>query len=75
MAVNLEIGNHLNEQQVLMLRLLKNPLPEKDFLEMRKLAVRLLAKKLDDTIENWEQHKDVKPEDYIELSKNHFRSK
>jgi hypothetical protein len=31
MAVNLDISNHLNEQQVLMLRLLKNSLPEKDF--------------------------------------------
>ncbi|MES2456440.1 MAG: hypothetical protein V4594_12900 [Bacteroidota bacterium] len=75
MAVNLDIGNHLNEQQVLMLRLLKNPLPEKDFLQMRKLAVKLLSKKLDETIEDWEQEKGIKPEDYEKLSKGHFRSK
>jgi hypothetical protein len=74
MAVNLDISNHLNEQQVLMLRLLKNPLPEKDFLQMRKLAVKLLSKKLDDTVEDWEQKKDIKPEDYEKLSKGHFRS-
>ncbi len=75
MAVNLDISNHLNEQQVLMLRLLKNPLPEKDFLQMRKLAVKLLSKKLDETIEDWEQKKDIQPEDYEKLSKGHFRSK
>lgn len=44
--------NHLNEQQILMLRLLKNPLPEKDFLQMRNLAVKLLSKKLDEAVEN-----------------------
>lgn len=75
MAINLDISNHLNEQQVLMLRLLKNPLPEKDFLQMRKLAVKLLSKKLDETVEDWEQQKNIKPEDYEKLSKDHFRSK
>lgn len=75
MAVNLDISNHLNEQQVLMLRLLKNPLPEKDFLQMRKLAVKLLSKKLDETVGDWEQKNDIKPEYYEKLSKGHFRSK
>lgn len=75
MAVNLDISNHLNEQQVLMLRLLKNPLPEKDFLQMRKLAVKLLSKKLDKLVEDWDDNNDVKPEDYEKLSKGHFRSK
>jgi hypothetical protein len=42
---------------------------------MRKLAVKLLSKKLDETIEDWEQKKDIKPEDYEKLSKDHFRSK
>ncbi|WP_316812846.1 hypothetical protein [Pedobacter heparinus] len=75
MAVNVDIGNHLNEQQVLMLRLLKNPLPEKDFLQMRKLAVKLLSKKLDEVVEDWDNKNNVKPEDYEKLSKGHFRSK
>jgi hypothetical protein len=75
MAISADISNHLNEQQVLMLRLLKNPLPEKDFLQMRKLAVKLLSKKLDEVIENWEEQKDIQPEDYQKLSKGHFRSK
>jgi hypothetical protein len=74
MAVNLDIG-HLNEQQVLMLRLFKTPLPEKDFLQMRKLAVKLLSKKLDEVVEAWEEKTDVKSEDYEKLGKGHFRSK
>jgi len=75
MAVNLDIGTHLNEQQVLMLRLLKTPLPDKDFQEMRKLAVKLLSKKLDDVIDAWEEKTDVRFKDYEKLSKGHFRSK
>lgn len=75
MAVNLDTNNHLNEQQVLMLRLFKNPLPEKDFLEMRKLAVKLLSKRLDEVVEDWEEKKGIKAEDYEKLSKGHFRSK
>lgn len=75
MAVNVNIENHLNEQQVLMLRLLKTPLPQEDFLQMRKLAVRLLSKRLDEVVGSWEEKNDLKPEDYEELSKGHFRSK
>jgi hypothetical protein len=75
MAADLEISGHLNEQQVMMLRLLKNPLPEKDFLQMRRLAVKLLSKKLDQTVESWENEKGIKEDSYEELSKGHFRSK
>jgi hypothetical protein len=75
MAVDLDISNHLNEQQVLMLRLLRNPLPEKDFIQMRKLAVKLLSKKLDQVIEDWELKEDIKEETYEKLGKGHFRTK
>jgi len=75
MAVNLDISDHLNEQQVLMLRLLKTPLPEKDFLQMRKLAVKLLSKKLDEVVEDWEEKQNIQPDDYEKLGKGHFRSK
>ncbi len=75
MAAELEISGHLNEQQVMMLRLLKNPLPEKDFLQMRRLAVKLLSKKLDQVIEAWEEKENIKDDTYEELSKGHFRSK
>ena len=75
MAANVDITDHLNEQQVLMLRLLKKPLPEKDFLQMRKLAVKLLSKKLDEVVEDWEDKEGIKPDDYENLSKGRFRSK
>ncbi|MGB4774663.1 MAG: hypothetical protein WBP45_05805 [Daejeonella sp.] len=75
MSANLDITSPLNEQQVLMLRLLKNPLPEKDFLQMRKLAVKLLSKKVDQIVEDWEKKNSVTQDTYKELNKGHFRSK
>jgi hypothetical protein len=64
----------LNEQQVLMLRLLKKPLPEADFAEIRRLAVKLLSKRLDETLENWENKENITEQGYDQLSKTHFRS-
>jgi hypothetical protein len=75
MAAELEILNSLNEQQLMMLRLFKNPLPEGDFQQMRRLAVKLLARKLDEVTEAWEKDNQVTEETYDELSKGHFRSK
>ena len=75
MAVKIDMSTHLNEQQILMLRLLKNPLPEQDFIQMRMLAVELLSKQLDKVIEDWEDKKDIEPEDYEKLNKGHFRFK
>lgn len=68
------VDNVLNEQQVLMLRLLKTPLPDADFAEIRRLAVKLLSKKLDATIENWEVEKNIDAGFYNKKSKEHFRS-
>jgi hypothetical protein len=64
----------LNEQQLQMLSLFKNPMPEEDFLQMRQLAVQLLAKQLDNLVEDWEKENNITPEYYDELSKQHFRS-
>ena len=64
----------LNEQQLLMLRLLKKPLPEASLTRIRQLAVELLAKQLDETIEEWEVQNGLTEKDYEELSKQHFRS-
>ena len=75
MALKEEISSVLNEQQVLMLGLLKNPLPEADFQQMRNLAVKLLANKLDVIIEDWEDKKNITEETYGQLSNGHFRSK
>ena len=58
----------------MMLRLLKNPLPEQDFLEMRRLAVKLLSKQLDEAIEDWEEKEGIKASDYEDLKNGHFRS-
>ena len=68
------IANPLNEQQIMMLRLLKNPMPEDDFIQIRRLAVKLLAKQIDETIEEWEAQNNITAEHYEQLSKMHFRS-
>lgn len=74
-ATNVEIPDSLNEQQIMMLRLLKNPLPETDFQQIRNLAVKLLARKLDLIIEEWEDKNDISEATYDQLSKDHFRLK
>ena len=38
----------LNEQQLDMIRLFKTPMPEQDFIQIRRLAVQLLGKHLDE---------------------------
>jgi hypothetical protein len=75
MPANEPLSIPLNEQQMIMLRLLKQPLPEEDFMQIRTLAVQLLAKKLDDIVENWEQENNVTAETYEKLSKQHFRTR
>jgi hypothetical protein len=71
---NEEMPSSLNEQQVMMLRLLKKPLPDEDFIQMRKLAVLLLAKQLDETVDQWERENGITQDNYEQLSKKHFRS-
>jgi hypothetical protein len=70
-----EVTPNLNEQQLLMLRLFKNPMPESSFNQIRQLAVKLLALQLDETVEKWEAEKGITAEYYEKLSKQHFRSK
>ncbi len=64
---------HLNEQQILMLRLLEDPLPDSDFMQLRRLAVQLLSRQLDNIVDQWEEENDVTAETYETLSKQHFR--
>ena len=75
MSVKIEIPTSLNEQQIMMLRLLKNPLPDADFQQVRRLAVKLLARKLDEVTEDWEKKNHITDETYEKLSKSHFRLK
>jgi len=58
-------SDSLNEQQVLMLRLLKKPLPAADFAQIRQL---------DETVEDWEDKQNITKQSYERLSKEHFRS-
>ncbi|UAY55500.1 hypothetical protein [Arachidicoccus terrestris] len=65
---------NLNEQQLDMLRLLRNPLPKEYFQQLRRLAVQLLGKQLDEVLDNWEENNDITESDYEKLSKEHFRT-
>jgi hypothetical protein len=59
----------------MMLRLFKKPLSDEDFQLVRRLAVKLLAKKLDKVTDTWEEQNEITAETYDKLSKGHFRSK
>jgi hypothetical protein len=65
---------HLNEQQMDMIRLLRKPMPEKYFQELRRVAVQLLNKQLDETIDNWEKQNNLTEADYEKRSKEHYRT-
>jgi hypothetical protein len=67
------IPDSLNEQQLLMLRLFKNPMPEDSFIQIRRLAVKLLAKQLDETIEEWETQNGITEAYYDKIIDQHFR--
>jgi hypothetical protein len=74
MEANELISESLNEQQLLMLRLFKRPMPEDSFLQIRRLAVKLLAEQLDETTAAWEEKNGITEAYYEELAKGHFRS-
>jgi hypothetical protein len=74
MEIDESIPASLNDQQMMMLRLLKKPLPKEDFIQMQRLALKLLAKQLDQTIEEWELQNNMTEEAYEKLSKGHFRA-
>ncbi len=64
----------LNEQQLQMLELFKDPMPEEDFLQMKRLAVQLLAKKVDEEMERLEKEKGWTQETYEHWGKEHMRT-
>lgn len=69
------LGNpNLNEQQLDMLRLLRNPLPKEYFQQLRRLAVQLLGKQLDEVMDKWEVDNNITESDYEKLGKEHFRT-
>jgi hypothetical protein len=62
-----QLNSQLNQQQQDMLRLFKNPMPEEDYIQMRRLAVQLLAKQLDSKVGDWEKEKDITSQHYEDL--------
>ena len=70
-----EVTPNLNEQQLLMLRLFKNPMPESSFNQIRQLAVKLLALQMDETVEKWEAENGITDEYYEKLSNAHLRAR
>ena len=64
----------LNEQQLQMLNTFKNPFPEDDFAEIKKLIVKLLAKRIDDEMEKLEKEKGWTQETYEQWGNEHFRT-
>lgn len=62
-----QLNSQLNQQQQDMLRLFKNPMPEEDYVQMRRLAVQLLAKQLDSKVSDWEQEKGITSQRYENL--------
>jgi hypothetical protein len=54
MAEDRTIFNSLNEQQLMMVRLLKKPLHEEDFVQLRQLATKLVTARLEAAQGAWE---------------------
>ncbi len=73
MQPNLE-NMRLNTQQVEMLQLFKEPMPEEYYNEFRDLVVKLLAKRVDDEMERLEKEKGWTQETYEQWGKEHMRT-
>ena len=67
-------ADKLNEQQLEMLRLFKNPMPRQDFDEIKRVVVNILAKSIDDEMKNLEKEKGWTPETYEQWGKEHMRT-
>lgn len=63
----------LNEQQLQMLRLFKEPMSEEDYKLIKKEILFLKAKRIDSALEQWEKENNILAEDYERWSKEHFR--
>ena len=68
------INPRLNEQQIDMLRLFKNPMREQDYNEIRNLAVKLLAQNIDVEIDNLEKQQGWNKDTYEQWGKEHLRT-
>lgn len=64
----------LNEQQIDMLRLFKNPMRQQDYNEIRNLAVKLLAQNIDNEMDDLEKQKDWNQDIYEQWGREHLRT-
>ena len=64
----------LNEQQLQMLRLFKEPMSDEDYKLIKKQILFLKAKTIDAELEQWEKDNNISAEDYEHWSKEHFRT-
>ena len=66
-------NQRLNEQQIEMLRLFKNPMRQQDYDEIRKLAVKLLAQNIDEEMDKLEKQNGWNENTYEQWGKEHLR--
>lgn len=64
----------LNEQQLEMLRLFKNPLSDQDYKEVKRLVVKILARNIDFEMERLEKERGLTTEVYEQWGKEHMRT-
>lgn len=69
-----KVSSHLNEQQLEMLRLFKNPMENSDYVEIKRLIVKILARKIDDEMSILEKRNDWTPDTYEQWGKEHLRT-
>ena len=64
----------LNEQQMDMLRLFKNPIRQQDYDEIRKLAVKLLAQNIDTEMDDLQRQKGWNQDTFDQWGNQHLRT-
>ncbi|HEX5154969.1 MAG TPA: hypothetical protein VFW07_26170 [Parafilimonas sp.] len=64
----------LNEQQLQMLRLFKEPMPDEDYKLIKKQILFLKAKTIDVELKQWEDENNISAGDYERWSNEHFRT-
>jgi hypothetical protein len=68
------LNQRLNEQQLEMLRLFKNPMRQQDYDEIRNLATKLLAQNIDEEMNKLEKQKGWNEDTYDQWGKEHMRT-
>jgi hypothetical protein len=67
-------NTRLNEQQLDMLQLFKNPMSQDDYDQIKRLAVKILAKNIDEEMNNLEKKNEWNTDTYEQWGKEHLRT-